>query len=451
MGELADEQQVTGDRDGVPSLLPIEECVRYYPPDLASVAEADDIFRNTAGPQVSREYDLFVDVPFCKTICGFCPFNVYPYERGLAREYLEAIAAEIREIKRRHDFSGKTVRTVWIGGGTPAILEESLLAELLDLVADSFDLSGTTELTVEVKPDMSNLTGAKIAMLKGRGVRRISMGVQSTDQGQLRTLGRGHTGQEALDVARFIKEAGFALNIDMMYRLPGQSVSAMAEDIEAIAALRLDHVSWFPYVAHEGTSLASRIERGRVQQQAGREDYLTMFLTLEQQMRELGFDQYTPYHFAGTDRCHYHVGRWQMPQRDTLGLGPGAFSFFNGWIYTNEHAPPRYAKAVRDGHPPVLMAKQLTPRELTTRLAVLGIKFFRLEEDAFRRSTGESLNDYYAAELSLLQRAGLVTVDGDVVCTKRGRAFNNDIATVFSTDTARRTRHPQGIELMRRG
>lgn len=449
MGELADELLVTGDRDGVPSLFPIEECVRYYPPDLAPVADTADIFRNTA--QGSREYDLFVDVPFCKTICGFCPFNVYPYERGLAHEYLKAIAAEIGEIKRLHDFTGKTVRTVWVGGGTPAVLEESLLAELLDLVADSFDLSGATELTVEIKPDMGNLTDAKIAMLKSRGVRRISMGVQSTDQAQLRILGRGHTGQEALGVARFIKEAGFALNIDMMYRLPGQSVSAMAEDIKAIAALRLDHVSWFPYVAHEGTSLAGRIERGRVQQQAGREDYLTMFLMLEKQMQELGFDQYTPYHFAGTDRCHYHVGRWQMPQRDTLGLGPGAFSFFNGWIYTNEHAPLRYAQAVNDGRPPVLMAKRLTPRELATRLAVLGIKFFRLEEDAFRRSTGESLTDYYAAELALLERAGLVAVDGDVVCTKRGRAFNNDIAAVLSTDTARRAKHPQGIELMRRG
>ena len=89
MGELADESLVTGDRDGVPSLLPIEECVRYYPPDLAPVADTADIFRNTAGAQGGREYDLFVDVPFCKTICGFCPFNVYPYERGLAREYLE--------------------------------------------------------------------------------------------------------------------------------------------------------------------------------------------------------------------------------------------------------------------------------------------------------------------------------------------------------------------------
>lgn len=381
MDELIDEPHAAVERDGVPTLLPVEECIRYYPPDLAPATDLDAIFGDHDAWSANPQFDLFVDVPFCKTICGFCPFNVYPYERDLAREYLDSLATEIRQIKRRHDFSAKSVRTVWIGGGTPAILEEPVLAELLDLITRSFDLTAATEITVEIKPDMGNLTDSKISMLRDRGVGRISMGVQSTDEVQLRTLGRGHTGPDALDVARFIKEAGFALNIDMMYRLPGQSTSGMIADINAIASLQLDHVSWFPYVAHEGTSLASRIERGRVAKQAGREEYLAMFTTLGNQMSSLGFEQYTPYHFAGTNRCHYHVGRWQMPQRDTLGLGPGAFSFFNGWIYTNEHAPARYSQAVHNGRPAVLMAKQLTRVELITRLAVLGIKFFRLEDN----------------------------------------------------------------------
>jgi oxygen-independent coproporphyrinogen-3 oxidase len=444
--------QISAERDGVPSLLPVEECVRYYPPDLSPVTDADPIFANAELPPGAREIDIFVDVPFCNTICGFCPFNVYPYEKERANAYLRSLELEITGIKRRHDFSSERVRTVWVGGGTPSILEETVLDDLLSLVRDNFDLAHSTEFTVEIKPDMRNLAEPKITMLQRHGIKRISMGVQSTDDGFLRVLGRGHTGGQAIEVIRFIKAAGFALNIDMMYRLPGQSARQAEADIETVASLGVDHISWFPYVAHEGTSLASRIARGRVDGQAGRDEYLAMFTSLSNRMAGSGFEQYTPYHFANTDRCHYHVGRWRMPQRDTLGLGPGAFSYFNGWIYANEHDPVKYERAAGEGRPPVMTGKKLTETERITRLAVLGIKFFSLNAEDFRRHTGKSLMDYYESELSLLGKAGLIDVGSDgVTCTLAGRAFNNDIATVLSTDTARRTRHPQGIDLMRVG
>ncbi|MEU3161769.1 hypothetical protein ABZ753_30850 [Streptomyces griseoincarnatus] len=139
-----------------------------------------------------------------------------------------------------------------------------------------------------------------------------------------------------------------------------------------------------------------------------------------------------------------------MPQLETLGIGAGAFSFFNGWIYTNEHNPAKYAEAV-DGHrPPVMRGKKLTATESITRLAVLGSKFFTLDMDTFHLHSGVHLDEYYERELKLLEAAGLVEVrDNKVECTPASRAYNNGIAMVFGTDTARRTRHPQAIDLMR--
>jgi len=436
--------------ENIQSLLGVEECVRYYPPNLESVNDPGAIFLAEPTLRMDRKIDLFVDVPYCGTICGFCPFNVYPYNETEVRSYLRAVETEVGEIKARHDFSQITVRTVWIGGGTPSTMEEYALDTLLRMLHDNFDLTQVKELTFEIKPTLSDLTDAKFDILHRYHVNRISMGVQSTDQDQLRILGRGHTSTEAFQVIEKVKDAGFALNIDMMYRLPGQTQHEVENDLDAVRLLGIDHISWFPYVSHPGTSLANRIDRGRVTQPAGRNEYFAMFKAVLERMSDAGYEQYTPYHFSLTGRCEYHVDRWQMPQLETLGIGPGAFSFFNGRIYANEHSPVKYAQAGDDHLPPVMMAKKLSQTEMITRLAVLGSKFFVIDMEKFLEQSGVEMDMYYEKELELLVRAGLIEVqDNRVECTLAGRAFNNDVATIFGTDTARRTKHPQAVDLMR--
>lgn len=436
--------------EDIENILGVEECVRYYPPNLEAVEDAGAIFLNEPAPRGDRKIDLFVDVPYCGTICGFCPFNVYRYDEREARSYLRALEKEIHEIKARHDFSQVKVRTLWIGGGTPSVMEEDAIDALLRMLHGNFDLTEVEEQTFEIKPTLSDLTDAKFDILRRYNVKRVSMGVQSTHQDQLRILGRGHTAAEAYRVIERVKNEGFALNIDMMYRLPGQTLGEVEDDLDAVRSLGVDHMSWFPYVAHPGTSLANRIDRGRVNRPTGRDGYFLMFKSVLERMGEAGYEQYTPYHFSLNSRCEYHVDRWQMPQLETLGIGPGAFSFFNGCIYANEHNPDKYIKAVAYNVPPVMMAKKLTRTEMITRLAVLGCKFFVIDMAKFREQSGVEMDVHYEKELELLARAGLIEVhDNHVECTLTGRAFNNDVATIFGTDTAKRTKHPQAVDLMR--
>lgn len=431
-------------------LLGTEECVRYYPPNLENVQDPATVFAYEPELSPARSIDIFVDIPFCPTICGFCPFNVYPYSESEAAAYLRALEKEVHEIKALYDFSQIRARTVWVGGGTPSMLEEDALDGLLRMLHENFDLSQAAEFTVEIKPSLDKLTTAKFDIMRHHRVTRISMGVQSTDPAQLRILGRGHTAGEALEVIALIKSQGFPLNIDMMYRLPGQGLGGVEQDLDSVLSLGVDHMSWFPYVQHEGTSLATRIDRGRVTQPGGRAEYYAMFRTVLERMSDAGYEQYTPYHFAGPARCEYHVDRWRMPQLETLGIGAGAFGFFNGRIYANEHKPDRYLQAVEDHRPPVMQAKRLTDTERITRLAVLGSKFFTLGMDDFQAHSGVAMDEYYETELDFLTQTGLIEVkDGRVECTLAGRAFNNDVATVFGTDTAKRTKHPQALDLMR--
>ncbi len=436
--------------DDLRTLLGIEECVRYYPPNLEPVADPAAILGGQRLNASRREIDIFLDVPFCSTICGFCPFNVYPYAQADVASYLEALEREVTLIKSLHDLSGTKVRTIWVGGGTPSLLDDDALDWLLGLLAANFDLTELAEFTVEVKPTLASLTEAKFDVLRKSHVDRISMGVQSTHEEFLRILGRGYTAAVASEAIRRIKDAGFILNIDMMYRLPGQTMDQVSADVHAIRSLGVDHVSWFPYVPHAGTPLADRIERGRVAQQGDRREYLDMFKAVADSMTYVGYRQYTPYYFTQGDPCEYHVGRWRMPQRETLGIGAGAFAFFNGWIYANEHDPAKYRHAVDRHVLPVMRAKKLTTAEWITRLAVLGVHFFTINLADFERHSGVAMQDFYKQELEILQQTGLVEVrDGQLDCTLLGRAFNNDIATVLGTDTSRRTRHPQAIDLMR--
>jgi oxygen-independent coproporphyrinogen III oxidase len=433
------------------SLLGIEECIRYYPPNLEAAQDPAAALRNEAPSRPDREIGVFLDVPFCSTICGFCPFNVYPYAGAEVGAYLRGVEKEIHVLKALHDFSTTRVRTVWVGGGTPSMLEDHALDSLLRLLHDNFDLSQLKEFTVEVKPTLTTLTDSKLGILHKHKVDRISMGVQSTSEEFLRILGRGYTPDVATQVIKSIKDAQFILNIDMMYRLPGQTHDQIQTDVDAVRSLGVDHLSWFPYVPHAGTPLAERIDRGRVVPPADRGEYFKMFNTVVERMTDAGYQQYTPYYFTQGNLCEYHVDRWRMPQLEILGVGAGAFSFFNGWIYTNEHNPAKYRQAVDDRKPPVMMAKKLSSTEWITRLAVLGTKFFTIDMEEFRQhSGGVRMDEFYEQELELLKKSGLVEIqENRVECTLLGKAFNNDVATILGTDTARRTKHPQAIDLMR--
>ncbi len=439
------------DIEGIQGILGVEECVRYYPPDLAAVEDPRTVFAVDTQRRGRRSIDLFVDVPYCSTICGFCPFNVYPYQADEATAYLGALEREIGILSKLNDLEATPIRTVWIGGGTPSTLGEASLERLMRMLTARFDLSEAAEITVEIKPNLKDLTAAKFDILRRYGVGRISMGVQSAHPHQLRILGRGHTAEEAYEVIDLVRAQGFAVNVDMIYRLPGESVQEVEQDLDAMRWRGIDHMSWFPYVPHEGTKLARRIEKGRVVRPGTRAEYFSMYKAVLERLGEAGYDGYTPYHFGLAGKpCVYHTDRWRMPQLETLGIGPGAFSFFNGYIYANEHNPARYAAAVADGRAPVQQAKKLDDAERITRLAVLGIKFFSIDMDEFERASGVRMEDHYRAEIDLLQRTGLVEVNENrLECTLSGKAFNNDIATILSTDTASRTRHPQALDLMR--
>lgn len=428
------------------NILGIEECIRYYPPNIEKVQNSETIFRN------NREIDLYLHIPFCKTPCGFCPFNRYLYQENEVKSYLSAIEKEIQILKALNNLTQLKIKTIWIGGGTPSDLNEDALEKILRIIQENFNLDYLKEFTIEVKPILRLFTDLKTRLLKKYKVNRISLGVQSTNQKYLKVLGRGYNPDDAFEMIKRIQQNNFILNIDMIYRLPGQTQTEVAEDVDRVKSLGIDHVSWFPYVSHQGTPLAKKMNRGELPKKADKNQYFEMFNVILESMNHNGYQQYTPYYFSKEKKCQYHIDRWQMPQLETIGIGAGAFSFFNGWIYANAHNINRYQEAINNQKPPIVMGRKLNPIEKITRLAVLGIKFFTTNMDEFQKYSGVKMDVFYQRELKILEELGLIEVHKNQIdCTLLGKAFNNDISTYFSTDSAKRISQPQAIHLMGKG
>lgn len=428
------------------NLLGIEECIRYYPPNIEKVQDSETIFRN------DREIDLYLHIPFCKTPCGFCPFNQYLYKENEVRSYLSVIEKEIKILKALNNLTQLKIKTIWIGGGTPSDLNEEDLEKILKIIHENFNLDYVEEFTIEAKPILKLFTDSKIRLLHKYKVNRISLGVQSTNQKYLKVLGRGYDPDDAFEMIKRIKQNNFVLNIDMIYRLPGQTLTEVAEDVDRVKSLGIDHISWFPFVSHQGTPIEKKMNREERLEKADRNQYFEMFNVILESMNLDGYEQYTPYYFSKEKKCQYHIDRWQMPQLETLGIGAGAFSFFNGWIYANAHNIKSYQEAINNETPPIVMGRKLNQIEKITRLAVLGIKFFTINMDEFQKYSGVKMDVFYQKELKILEELGLIEVHKNQIdCTLLGKAFNNDISMYFSTDSAKWINQPQAIQLIGEG
>ncbi len=205
---------------------------------------------------------LYIHIPFCAVRCAYCDFNTYA---GLERFFEPFAGALVEEIRRAGVERGcPPAHTIFIGGGTPTVLPPESLARALEACRDAFDLAPEAEITSEANP--GTVDQARFAALRDMGVNRLSMGVQSFDDSELRWLGRMHSADEAEAAFRAAREAGFAnINLDFIFGLPGQQPATWAATLARAIALQPEHLSLYSLTVEHGTPLAGRVQRGLAQ------------------------------------------------------------------------------------------------------------------------------------------------------------------------------------------
>ena len=280
---------------------------------------------------------LYVHVPFCKTKCPYCDFNTYQGIENLMEPFLPALTAEIG--CWGETLAHPAVKSVFFGGGTPSYLPPGHIEQILAAIQTSFQVDPGAEITIEANP--GDLDAAACAGILGQGVNRLSIGVQSLDNGLLNLLGRRHQASEAVQAFQTARQAGFDnVNLDLMYGLPNQSMDQWRQTLDDLIALAPEHISLYALTLEEGTPMHRWVAEGKIPEPDP----------------DLAADmyQYARESLAAAGYHHYEISNWSLPGRacghnlvywengPDLGVGPGAHSRLGDYRFWTVLSPRDY-------------------------------------------------------------------------------------------------------------
>ena len=341
---------------------------------------------------------LYIHVPFCAKRCVYCDFY-----SNTNLEYKDAyISALLQEMEMRSDFfKGESIKTIYFGGGTPSQLQICDLEKIIEGVNRIFTVSGNPEVTIEANPD--DLSRTYITSLKKNPVNRISIGIQSFDDSDLRLLNRRHSAIEAEIAVSRCKEAGLAnISIDMIYGLPGQTADAWAQNVDKAITLDVQHISAYGLTYEEGTALYKMMERKEVTP-VDDDLYESFFRILSDKLTAAGFVHYEISNFAKRSESYpdghislHNSSYWNGSHY--LGVGPSAHSYDGEARYVNVSSVSEYIKLINKGSEQFYEKETLDERTkyndyIITRLRTMwGVSLSEL-----RQALGEEWKQYFLA------------------------------------------------------
>jgi len=293
-----------------------------------------------------KRCSLYIHMPFCARKCAYCDFTSYPGKTDRIPDYLDRLADEMRASRER--FGSISLDTVFIGGGTPSLLTGDQTRRLMDDVRRHFTVSPDAEITCEANP--GTLDAEKLAALREAGVNRLSLGVQSFDDGLLRTLGRIHSAQDAASSVRLAADEGFEnISLDLMYALPGQTMPQWVETLQTALRLPIRHISCYSLIIEENTPMKALAE-ARPDLLPDEETVVCMQREAARLLGAQGFERYEISNYARPGfACRHNLVYWR--RGDYLGLGCAAHSLMNGARFANTDSLDAYL-AGEDAGPP---------------------------------------------------------------------------------------------------
>jgi oxygen-independent coproporphyrinogen-3 oxidase len=371
---------------------------------------------------------LYLHIPFCSAICNYCNFNRGLFDRQLKDRYVPALEAEIRRAGAQA--AHQPADTIFFGGGTPSLLEPDELQRLITACRESFALSPDAEITLETNPETSSRD--RMERFRAAGVNRISFGVQSFREAELRRLGRLHTADRAVEAIAEARAAGFRnVSLDLMMWLPQQSRADWQESVERLIEVGPEHASLYLLELYPNAPLKEEMARSGWSL-APDEDAAEMYLWSLERLDAAGYGQYEISNVAraGAESRHnlkyWTDGEW-------LGFGCGAHSTRNGVRWKNVAATAEYIQAIDAGKSPRVEVRELSRDERLEEALFTGLRLAEgIDIDRTGRRYGVDVWARFGAALEPFVTAGVLRREGPRLrLTRDGMLVANEIMAVF--------------------
>jgi oxygen-independent coproporphyrinogen III oxidase len=379
-------------------------------------------------------FSLYIHIPWCQSKCPYCDFNSHAAAVWPEEEYVRALIAEMDRRAGEPAWAGKSLRTIFFGGGTPSLFEPRSIGRVLEAAQRRFEFERDIEITLEANP--GTVEANKLGGMRAAGINRISFGAQSFNPAILKFLGRIHSADETRQAARAASQAGFErLNLDLIFAVPGQIVADVRNDIAEVVALEPDHISAYNLTFEEGTAFFTEMKRGRITPLPN-DDQAAMFAMVREELPRRGFPMYEISNYAPPGHeARHNLTYWRG--ESYLGIGAGAHSFARegagGRRWWNERMPARYSAAALAGGVAEAGAETVDAEVAAGEFVFLNLRLsdgFALE--AFEDRFGRSFEAIFGARSAMLFDAQLLLrEDGRIRLSDRGLEVADSVFAEF--------------------
>jgi oxygen-independent coproporphyrinogen-3 oxidase len=369
---------------------------------------------------------LYVHFPFCSAICNYCNFNRGLFDAALKARYVDALVGEIRAAGDR---DRDPADTIYFGGGTPSLLEPDEVARVIGACRDAFALAADAETTLEANPE--TVSRDRLAAFRDAGVNRLSFGVQSFREDELKRLSRLHSASRAREAFAEARAAGFDnVSLDLMMWLPGQRVDQWLQSVDAAIDLGPDHLSLYLLEVYPNAPLRDEMARGNWSQ-APDEDAEAMYLAAMERLEAAGLGQYEISNVARPGRQSRHNLKY-WTDGEWSGFGCGAHSTRDGVRWRNVSSTEEYVRRVGQGTATAVERHALSADERLGDALFTGLRLTEgVDLAALERRYGVDVWARYGSELGRFVDAGILLREPRLRLTRRGMLLAHEVMTVF--------------------
>lgn len=379
-----------------------------------------------------KEIGLYIHIPFCKKKCYYCDFISYSQTENIYKKYVDALLKNIEYYSKKINIKNYKVDTIYIGGGTPSIINSSEIVDIIKYIKEKFDVLEGAEITIEVNP--GTVDEKKLLDYKSVGINRLSIGCQAVQDSLLKMLGRIHNFDEFINTYKKARKLGFDnINVDLMIGLPNQTIDDVKLSIDKMILLKPEHISVYSLIVEDGTVIKNKIDEKKLKLPTD-ELERNMYYEVKNKLEKSGYIHYEISNFAKDGYYSKHnVNCWN--QEEYIGFGLASHSYLNGIRFSNIDDLDKYIINIdkNEFENNIIKNEVQTIEDMRKEYMFLGLrKLDGVSISKFEQKFRINPLFYFRFEISRLEEKGLIEVELDnIKLTKKGLDLANIVWEEF--------------------